>query len=244
MRTSWSHGSMLAALRRRGQRLDQGHEPVHGAVLDELERGLLEPDEAVLGRERRQHLGQQLPAQVALARLAEALREQQAEVEVVREDAEGALERLEPLGVPRETLVRAHQQPRSGVRLLERQAPLGHGGQGLPLLPAVRRSPRASSVCSARSVSPFSAQARPSRYSTPGVQPGCRWRPEHSSRTIVREPSASASAAKVSRRSRVAGVSSAASSPRRTEERKDRMVMGVLGEVSGKAERAPIFAQE
>ena len=164
MRTSCSQGSELAALRRRGQRLEQAHQAVHRAVLDELERRLLEPDEAVLGRERRQHLGQQLrgagrPRPASPSRCASSRPRSRSSVRM-RKARSSASSRSGSRARPScaRTSSRAPACVSSSARLRSATA-----ASGSHCCAAVSRSPSASSVCSARSVSPFRAQARPSR---------------------------------------------------------------------------------
>ena len=125
------------ALRRHdGQHLRELREPVPVVVLHELQRGLFEARPARLDREPRRELGEQRATIVALARLAQPLRQQQRQLEVVGVDRPRARQRVDALGILAQALVRLHQQPRGRVRLQQGER-------------ALRRRPRAAPTSSA-----------------------------------------------------------------------------------------------
>ncbi len=103
-------------------------------MLDELERRLLEPGVALFRGEAWQQLGEQGAATVALAGLAERYRQEQAQLEIVRDDLPRPLQRLDARRLLLEPLVRAHQQACGGLALLQLQRPIRHRRQRLPSL--------------------------------------------------------------------------------------------------------------
>ncbi len=95
-------------------------------MLGEFERGLLEARVTLLGREPGREVGEQRAPLIPFADVAETDREQETELEVLGQDGPRAAQRLDPIRLLAEALVRLDQQAGGRSGLLERQCALGH----------------------------------------------------------------------------------------------------------------------
>ena len=128
-------GFLGGALRHHlGQHADHGHQALGILVLDEFQRRLLEPGVTTFGRESRRQLPEQGAALLRVSAFAEPHRQQEAELEIVGQEAPRPLQRLDAGRLLAQGFVRLDQEPcaRRGLFQLERS--LGHGGERLPFL--------------------------------------------------------------------------------------------------------------